>query len=747
MIKSPSIKQYVFALIVATFMLFMGYGSYTEYQVKELEQSIRFSSDKAAHTELKHIIESAYNDVERHSHDIADWQEVAQQFINPPFYAYWRNHRAMTAGYTPNYVEALALYDINGKELSLYDRVDDLPESINGLQIPTTIDINGPSSYFRMIPNMLTLTFILPIIDTNDPTKKAGYLMTQSNFFDKLTLESSFQHIDGFTIYSNERDEKAFSLEELLDNIEFEIKPDPSMSLLLKEVKSGIFNLGLVVLLIAIILYPMVALLIARPLRQLNQHIDHLRESPESLTLESYGNRMPIAELERIRLSLNEYHMQLQDAHGILDEKNKKLETMAYRDALTGALNRRAFDDQWRKISSLDSGRSLEVSLAIFDLNHFKPINDTYGHEVGDQVLKVVAQLLTRSLREGEHLYRLGGDEFAAIFFNANREVAETIASRCNEAIINYPFTDLNIQEPIRISIGLAHAHGDEPELLKTLQWRADMAMYSAKQPGQSHVAFYSEEMESNSSKLLSSWVNNAVYEAIKSGDGLQMYYQPIVNLEKNQIDYYEALVRIHRDNEMITPNHIFKLVETHRLEVDMDRAILRQILYDLKRGAIPEGSGISINISGPTIIKPEIIEWMAEFIPFIERYKLVIEVTETSLITQIEVASKHLNQLRKMEFLVALDDFGSGYSSICYLAKMPVDIVKFDISLIRGLKDEQQSTIVAHLASMIRESGYRLVAEGIETQELAQQVEQMGFGYGQGWLFGRPEAIPKSLG
>lgn len=743
MIKSPSIKQYVMTLIVATFALFMGYGSYTEYQVKALEQTIHASSSAAAHTELKHIIESSYNDIERHSHDITDWQEVAQQFLSPPFYAYWRNHRAMTAGYTPDYIMELALYDKNGRELSLYDKKrGDLSNGIADLQVPTTINIDGPSSYFQMSPNMLTLTFILPVIDANDHSKTVGYVMTQSNFFDKLTLESRFQHVDGFTIYSNDRNDKPFSLDELLNNIEFEIKPDTNMSLLLKEVKSAIFNLGLVVALVAVILYPMVAILIARPLRQLNQHIDHLRESPESLTLESYGNRMPIAELERVRLSLNEYHIQLHDAHNILDEKNRKLETMAYHDALTGAMNRRAFDEQWRKIASLGSNRSLGVCLAIFDLNHFKPINDTYGHEVGDQVLKVVAQLLTRALREGEHLYRLGGDEFAAIIFNADNEVAQSIASRCSEAIIDYPFTDLGVQEPIRISIGLAYAHADEPELLKVLQWRADMAMYSAKQPGQSHIAFYSDEMEANSSKLLSNWVNNAVYEAINSGAGLEMHYQPIVHLEDDRTDYYEALIRIRRDNEMITPNHIFKLVETHRLEVDMDRAILNQILYDLNRGAIPEGSGVSINISGPTIIRPEIIEWMAPFIPFIGRYKLIIEVTETSLITQIDVASRHLNKLREARFLVALDDFGSGYSSICYLANMPVDIVKFDISLIRGLGDEQQLTIVSHLATMIHDAGYLLVAEGIESEELSKQVKKLGFNYGQGYLYGKPKLL-----
>jgi len=732
MTRSPSIKQYVVVLISSTLLLFIAYGGYSNYQVHELEQSIRDNSKVAALAELKHIIESAYTEVERHSKEIAKWQEVSQQLSNPSFYAYWRKHRAMSAGYTPDYMKEFSLYDKDGKILA---KVDDS-------LLPDTISVGYPSAYFQMHQGTLELVIILPVTSSTPGSSNLGYVVTRTDFFDKIQLENSVQYMDSLTIQNRDRDGHPFSLDELLNNIEFELRIDPSMSLVLNAMKSAIFNLGVTIALVAMLLYPMVAYLIARPLRQLNQHIDHLRQSPESLTLESFGSRMPIAELERIRLSLNEYHIQLYDAHGILDEKNKKLETMAYHDALTGAMNRRAFDEQWRKIASLGSNRSLEICLAIFDLNHFKPINDTYGHEVGDQVLKIVAQLLMRSLRNDEPLYRLGGDEFAAILFNSDQETAEAIATRCNKAIILYPFSDIGVQEPVRISIGLAHANGDEPELLKVLQWRADMAMYSAKQPGHAQIAFYNDEMGDSSSKHLSNWINNAVYEAIKEGEGLEMHYQPIINLENNRIGYYEALIRIRRDNEMITPNHIFKLVEIHRLEVDMDRAILKQILYDLNRGLIPEGSGISINISGPSIIKPEIIEWLAPFIPFIGRYKLVVEVTETSLITQIELASRHLNQLRQANFLVALDDFGSGYSSICYLANMPVDIVKFDISLIRGLKDGQQSTIVSHLAKMIRDSGYQLVAEGIETEMLSEQVRKIGFNYGQGYLYGKPARL-----
>ena len=158
----------------------------------------------------------------------------------------------------------------------------------------------------------------------------------------------------------------------------------------------------------------------------------------------------------------------------------------------------------------------------------------------------------------------------------------------------------------------------------------------------------------------------------------------------------------------------------------------------------IPAGSGLSINISGPAIIHPRIREKLAEFEPFLGRYNLVLEITETALITQLQQASSNLNQLRATGFKVALDDFGSGYSSLGYLASMPVDIVKFDISLIRSLvqDDERQGGIVEGLAMMIQKAGYSLVAEGLETEQMLEKVKYLCFSHGQGFYLGRPAPL-----
>jgi len=494
-----------------------------------------------------------------------------------------------------------------------------------------------------------------------------------------------------------------------------------------------------------LLLYPLVTFLIARPLSRISQHIDHLKNDTADQEPPDFGRMLAISELEKVNDSLNEYHSKLFDVHTSLDDKNKELWTMAHHDALTGALNRRAFDDHWRNLQEMFSGGRIEVCLAIFDVNSFKAFNDSYGHSIGDEVLIGISKSILEVLRKGEKLYRLGGDEFACVFVDCNKAAAQVIAERCEKAVASYPFSEKGIREPVRISIGLSYAGEGKDEDLSALQWQADIAMYSAKQPGKSHIAFYTEDMKQGMKGVFSSWINNIVYEAISDGFGISMYYQPIVTLNDLRPGYYEALVRIERDDKVVMPGDIFQLVEARRLEIEieMDMAILKQIYIDLENDIIPPGTGVSVNVSGKSIVNQDIVRQLEKFSRFIKEYKLVIEVTETALITQIDEAAGNLIHLRKMGFLVALDDYGSGYSSVRYLASMPVDIVKFDISLIRSLEDKSQKTIVKHLASMISETGHILVAEGIETEKLLKKVIELNFAYGQGYFFGKPVTRP----
>ena len=298
--------------------------------------------------------------------------------------------------------------------------------------------------------------------------------------------------------------------------------------------------------------------------------------------------------------------------------------------------------------------------------------------------------------------------------------------------------------EPVRVSIGISQASSDNADSFMDLQWQADAAMYAAKRPGTSDVVVYSEEITQGSKGLLSSWLSNTVYQAIDKGIGLVLFYQPIIDFSGNDVCYYEALVRIRTDDEILSPMSIFNVVEARHFEVELDRAVIRKLNEDLANGRLPRGTGASLNLSAPTLSRPEVIEWLRPLSAFNNNYKIVIEVTETALITDIKRVTTHLNKLSKMDFTIALDDFGSGYSSVKYLASMPVDVVKFDITLVQCLTDEKQRKMITRLAQMIEEAGHQLVAEGIEDKALLQNVIATGFHYGQGYLFGRPEEQPR---
>ncbi|MDP2829526.1 MAG: EAL domain-containing protein [Sulfuricellaceae bacterium] len=736
-----TIRSYAIGFIAVVSLLFGGLSWAILNKMTTARATLEFAEKQSASLEISQAATLFFRETDSIGQKISIWDETRQQLSDSSYYVYWRDGRVLESGVLPGYVEAVELYSrqkmpLAGKGLLPYmpsripDGADGGAENEDGFAYAVRRD--GLTDVYQ----------IIAIRDGENVGQVTGYAVARLNFFAMIRDLQAFRYVDVGSLHLSMAEGERIPIQQLWPRMEYKVISNQEVLSLLDVIFRSQMQMAAAVLLISILFYAALSELVAKPLRRLSRHIDSLRDGSGQM-LDMPFTQEPVMELEKVRASLNDYQHQLNSVHARLDSQNVELWGMAHRDPLTGVFNRLSFEEDWKQMQNVATGHRVEVSFLLFDCDHFKPINDTYGHLVGDQLLQRLAQTLQNTLRAGDRLYRIGGDEFAAIFLDASPDDVLDVAKRCEAAIDSQDFFNLGIREPIRMSVGLAHASGTQVEELVTLQKQADVAMYHAKRPGYGKLVAYSEEMSTESEALFSNQSVSAVFEAI-SGKGavLEMHYQPVVSLKNRQIDYFEALVRIRRDHELLMPKDIFPVVTGRRLEAHFDYVVLDRVLRDLAEGVIPEGTGVSLNISGPTIVHPDICEKLGQFKTYFGRYKLVIEITETALITQLQQASANLGRLRSEGFIVALDDFGSGYSSLGYMANMPVDVVKFDISLIRSLdKDNRHSDMVESLVKMISTAGYCVVAEGVETEQTLEKVRRIGFSHVQGYLFGRPAA------
>jgi diguanylate cyclase (GGDEF)-like protein len=519
--------------------------------------------------------------------------------------------------------------------------------------------------------------------------------------------------------------------------------PSPELENFKLTVIEVMMLLGSALVVSAMVAYMLIQRSVARPLTQLARTISTLQADATSLEQHDLlETPSPLLELETVRQSIQHYRLRLNEAHNELESKNAAFREQARRDALTGIHNRRAFEEDWAAMIKDRRSLAPQVALLLFDCDHFKPINDTYGHHVGDWVLKGVAECVSKALRSGDRLYRLGGDEFATLLLDADEEQARSVANRCIDTLRQHDFRRHGVNEPVNISIGIAVGKVRETGDLTRLQARADVAMYQAKRPGNQKIAVHHKEGILEDDTLVASLETSALYEALVNPGRMEIHFQRIAALHGGQ-DYHEALCRIRHGNTLLTPDRFMPVVQARRLEAEFDLTVIQRIQDIIQSGSIPRSQGVSINLFAQSLPRPEIISHLLEITHHIDEHPLMLEITETSLVPQLDEVAYFLQILRSNGYQIALDDFGSGFSPLRYLADLPVEVVKFDMSLVRKLQSHDRAgTVVADFARLMIDAGYTLIAEGIESEPVYSRVKELGFLYGQGFHLGKPAGL-----
>lgn len=722
---APSVRTYALLLLGIGVIVLISLGWHMQGRLHAIEETLMEEGNAAARLEFERALENTFAQVAGLGEQIASWDEVRQQLASSTYYTYWRDNRVTAQGLWPVYVRGVELYDAQGVLLSNYRAR--LPERLpDGVESMLVVSPEG---------NLCMVRFVDVVAPGDELGEPLGYIGLRVDLLSALRSQHRFTYIDSETLALSPGANGVHPAKDAAGLITYEARRSAWGSILPDLMRQTLVQFMFVFIVLVALHYLLVTRLFTRPLRKLRDELEGLRAGTQPLMAEE--EPLPVRELSEVRKALHDYRRSLELAHDELDRTNAQLWAEAHVDALTGAYNRRAFDEDWARLQLCDSEEPL--ALMLIDCDFFKSINDSYGHETGDRVLQEIARLVIGELRRDDRLYRLGGDEFLAILWGAREKQAMQVAERCRAAVGAHPVQLLGMHERLRVSIGVVaseHPCAVFPDLLR----QVDMAMYHAKRGvGEQKVVLFKEELDSGVGEC-SNRVVNAVLDAVDSGHGISMHYQPVVHAGSGRIAYYEALLRIRDDGSLIMPDKILAVTARRGLETRLDLAVLRSVSADLESGVIPMGSGVAINFNGETIADAEVAEAIHSLAPFVASYKIVLEITETTLISRFEYMNSALSQFRALGFRVALDDFGSGYSSLRYLARMPVDIIKLDRSLIEAYgQDEALRGVVVHVIDMLHGGGFDVVAEGIETEAQRHDFEKLGVGYLQGWAFGRP--------
>lgn len=425
-----------------------------------------------------------------------------------------------------------------------------------------------------------------------------------------------------------------------------------------------------------------------------------------------------------------------------LDQARMSLQQVAHYDALTNLINRRGFNQVFAEKLIEKSSKGGMLAVMFLDIDHFKRINDSLGHDAGDELLKVLAGHIKSSIRSHEDVVaRFGGDEFCLLIDLHDREEARQMAQRIM----------LKMKEPIELagrrmvmttSIGIS-LFPEDGKTCEELLKNADLALYQSKGGGRNGLSFFSANLKTRATLELQ--LEEELRHALREDTGLMLYYQPIYDLKTGQVSKLEALIRWqHPVHGFLVPDRFIAIAEANGLIAELDNWVLRRACEDLgelsRQGCVD--LKIAVNCSPLSLARVELADEIEYALRAagVEPHRLELEVTENALMGNIANTLMLLRQIRALGVSLSIDDFGTGYSSLAYLKRLPLNTMKIDRSFIQDIpKATQDMEIVQAIIVMAHTLHLQVVTEGVETFEQYQFLENHGCDFAQGYLLSRP--------
>lgn len=462
---------------------------------------------------------------------------------------------------------------------------------------------------------------------------------------------------------------------------------------------------------------------------------------------EKYTARLEIKPLKGNHSSINKYFVTLTDITKY-KENEKRILQIAHYDGLTGLPNRVMFLDRMERVTSYAKRHNLHAVIFFIDLDKFKPVNDSLGHDAGDTVLKESAKRLQIATRKEDVVARFSGDEFAVLLLHEkSHEQAMFSSSLIADKIIK-TLSEIHIigrnEVFIGSSIGIA-IYPEDGTTSTTLLKNADIAMYEAKNRGRNNYQYYKKEFADAHQDKLS--LENNLRKAIVKKE-LELFYQPQYNAQTRELSGAEVLIRWFYDpqgeNKMIPPDQFIPVAEDSGLIIEIGKWILETACMQLKAW-LDDGlplQQVSVNISARQFMDDGFLKSIDDALEKsqLPAHNLEVEITESMLIGDINRIELQLKRLKKMGIKVALDDFGTGYSSLSYLKKFPIDVLKIDQSFVREMTaDSKDARIVCAIIDMGHSLGQKIVAEGVENETQLMFLSKRKCDIIQGYYFSRP--------